>query len=475
MLGIFGTLNLGTRSLATQQLGTEVAGHNLANVNNPAYARQRLNIQTSQAILSELGPQGTGAYGVAITQLRDTLLDRQIQNETSVRGWLEAQQQALQYSQANLGQEIDRQAGSAEGAAASAGVGGQHGLAEALSGFFNALQSLSTNPTSLAERQVLIIKAQDLTVQFNQVSQRLESVNASLNDSLETQVEDANRLIADIAKLNEQITAAEVGNATANDLRDIRQQRLEDLARIVNFTGLEQSSGAIDISIDGVAMTSGAQVVERLEAYDPGNGQLLVRAQTSGTPLGLSGGLIQGTIEVRDGTLQTLRSEIHVLATELLTEVNNLHRNGYDLNGGTGQDFFTGTDAASIRVNTAIAGDPTRIQAAGVANAPGDNQVVVALAQLGQQAVAALGGQTFGQRYGQNVAALGQSLSSVNDQLNNQQIVEKMLLRQRDSVSGVSLDEEMTDLIRFQRAFEASARLITTLDEMLETLVNLKR
>src|SRR5216110_863413 len=133
MLGLFGTLSMANRSLQTQRNGTEVAGHNLANVNTPGYSRQRVAIETSWTIPSELGPQGTGADAVAIVQIRDILLDRQIVSETSVRGAYESKQQALQFLQAALGQQIDRQATGAEGAAAANGVGGQHGIAEQMS------------------------------------------------------------------------------------------------------------------------------------------------------------------------------------------------------------------------------------------------------------------------------------------------------------------------------------------------------
>jgi len=115
------------------------------------------------------------------------------------------------------------------------------------------------------------------------------------------------------------------------------------------------------------------------------------------------------------------------------------------------------------------------IQAGGVAGAPGDNTVAVQLGQLADVNHAALSNQTFQENYGQTVAALGQALNGTNSQLTNQQLVENMLLRQRDSVSGVSLDEEMTDLIKFQRAFEASAKLIVTVDELLQTVLSLKR
>lgn len=235
MLGLFGTLSLANRSLQTQRNGTEVAGHNLANVNTPGYARQRVAIETSLTIPSDMGPQGTGADAVGIYQLRDALIDRQIVNETSVRGAYESRQRALQFGQAALGQQIDRQATGAEGAAAASGVGGQHGIAEHMSEMFNAMQSLSTNPTSISERQVLLIKAESLATQFNQVSTRLDDLRTSLSESLDSDVEQANIALGDIAKLNEQIIAAELGTtAKANDLRDIRQKRIEDLAALVD-------------------------------------------------------------------------------------------------------------------------------------------------------------------------------------------------------------------------------------------------
>jgi flagellar hook-associated protein 1 FlgK len=159
----------------------------------------------------------------------------------------------------------------------------------------------------------------------------------------------------------------------------------------------------------------------------------------------------------------------------LISEVNAVHAGGFGLGGTSGESFFTGTNASDIAVNANLVDDPSRIQASGVAGAVGDNTVAVRLAQLAEVQHAGLGNQTFLESYGQTVAALGQSLNGTTTQLANQQIVENMLLRQRDSVSGVSLDEEMTDLIKFQRAFEASAKLITTVDELLATVINLKR
>lgn len=476
MPGLFGALSVANRSLQTQRNGTEIAGHNLANVNTPGYSRQRVAIETSLTVPSDMGPQGTGADAVGIYQLRDALLDRHIVSETSVRGSYESRQRALQFTQAALGQGIDRQATGAEGAAASNGVGGQHGIAEEMSDLFAAMQSLSTHPTSLSERQVLLIKAQSLATQFNQVSTRLGDLRTSLNESLTNDVDQANIALADIAKLNEQIIAAELGTTSkANDLRDIRQKRIEDLSQLVNIQTSANTNGSVDIAIDGVTLVNGPVVEDTLEAYDAGSGQILVRTLTGGTTLALTGGSMHGTIDTRDTEILTLQSDLHTLATALITEVNAVHATGFGLDGTSGEDFFTGTDASDIAVNQNLDSDPRRIQASSASNEAGNNTVIVRMAQLAENQNASLGGQTFHDAYGGSVASLGQALNGTNTQLANQQIVESMLLRQRDAVSGVSLDEEMTDLIKFQRAFEASARLITTIDEMLETVVNLKR
>jgi flagellar hook-associated protein 1 len=476
MLGLFGTLSMANRSLQTQRAGTEVAGHNLANVNTPGYSRQRVDIDTSLAIPSEFGPQGTGADAVGIQQIRDALLDRQIVTETSVRGAYEARQKALQLGQSALGQQIDRQATGAEGSAAASGVGGQHGIAEEMSDLFNAFQGLSTDVTSITERQAVIKSAQDLATQFNQVSARLADLRGSLNDSLAGDVAQANIALSDIAKLNEQIVAVEISTpAKANDLRDARQKRIEDLAKLVNISTTANANGSVDIAIDGVPLVVGPNVQDTLETYDAGGGQFLVRTVAGGATLNLTGGTMHGTIDARDNDLMTMQTSIDTLAGALIGEVNTVHATGFGLNGTSGENFFTGTNAADIAVNANLENDPSMIQAGGVAGAVGDNSVAVQLGQLADVNQAALSNQTFQENYGQTVAALGQALNGTNTQLTNQQLVENMLLRQRDSVSGVSLDEEMTDLIKFQRAFEASAKLIVTVDEMLQTVLTLKR
>jgi flagellar hook-associated protein 1 FlgK len=467
-IGLFGTLGMAARSLQTQQAGIQVTGHNLANVNNPNYARQRLDIDATLPVPSAIGLLGTGAQAVAIQQIRNLLVDQRIQGEKSVSGYWEAQQQALEYGQAALGQQVNR-------TLESGSAGAQQGIAEGLAELFNSFQSLSTQPTSLAERQVLLMKAGTLASRFNQVAGRLDALRSGLNDAIQADVTSANRLMSEIADLNDQIITAEINTGgVANDLRDLRQGKLEALAGLVNIDTAAQSNGGINISVGGVLMVSDKNVLDSLETYDAGGGQVLVRAATAATPLTLTGGSVAGAIDVRDGAVAQLRADLDALAGLLISEVNALHAGGFSLTGSTGENFFTGTDAASIAVNTALTGNPALIQASGAAGEPGNNSVALALAQLAGVSHAGLNNQTFSQSFAQTVASLGQSLLSANGALVDQQMVQEMLNQQRSSISGVSIDEEMANLNIYQRAYQASARVMVVVDEMLETLINIR-
>ena len=475
MLGLFGSLSMGARSLQTQQQGVEVAGHNLANVNNPAYTRQRLQIATALALPSNGGWQGTGSTTTAINQLRDVLLDRQAVTETSVKGSLDAQLKGLQFAETYLGEQLDRQATGTSSTSSTSSSGLEHGISSAIGTLFASFQSLSTQPTSLSERQVLLMNASDLATKYNSVSSRLTDLNTSLNDSLNTDVTNANTLLTDIAHLNDQINKAEMSTGSAaNDLRDLRQQKLEDLSKYTPVTATTNGS-YLELSIGGQSMVSGTNVLDTLQTYDPGNGQLQIRTATGGQNLTLTSGSIGGTIDIRDGAVAQLRTTLDASASALITVVNNVHKNGFGLNGTTNADFFTGNSAGTISVNSALLDDPALLQASGVSGNKGDNQTILAMAQLADTPQAALGQQTFSQHFNRAVAALGQAVSNVTSQQSDQEVVLNMVNQQRSSVSGVSLDEEMTDMMKFQKAYTASAKLVSTIDEMLDIVMNMKR
>jgi flagellar hook-associated protein 1 FlgK len=467
MLGLFGTLDVAARSLSVQQEEMALAGQNVSNANNTAYADEQLEVSEATPVDTPFGEEGTGAQITGITDTRDALLDSQIQAEASTSGSLSAQQTNLQNAEAYLDEQVTS-------SSSSTADDSPNGLAADLSNLFDSFQSLSNDPGDLSLRQTAVQSAQQVATQFNQVSTQLSTVQADLNTSVQNDVASSNQDLSSIASLNKEIVAAQAGGGSADQLVDQREETLENLAGLANFSTTTQANGAVDVSLGGVTMVSGGSVTDQLQTYTDSSGNQQVQAQNAGTPLTLTGGSIEGEITARDGALARLQSGLNTLASQLITQVNTVYSAGYDLNGNTGQDLFTGSAASDIGVNSNVANDPTQFQAAGAASSAGDNTVVLALAQLGGQKIAGLSKQTFSASYAQTVSDLGDAISSVNDQLSNSQAVTQMLATQRASTSGVSTDTEMTNLIQYQKAYEASAELVSTLNQMMQTVVSMK-
>lgn len=451
--------------------GVSVAGQNLANVNTPGYARQTVDIQTSPDVMTGIGPEGTGAEAVSIQQAVDTLLNGQIQGQQNVNGYWNAQQTALQSIQDDLGEFLS--SASSSGSSSSSGTTSS-GLSTLLSNVFNDFQSVATSPTSIAARQSLISDAQNLASAFNQINSGLQQENTNLNASLSNDVESANQLLSGLASLNQQISTAEFSGGNANDLLDEQQQDLNNLSQLADITTTAGTNGTVNVSIDGQTLVSGSQLMDTLQTYDPGNGNLLVQTTTGGVPLTLTGGSMQGTIDARDGALATLKTSVNTLASSLITQVNSIYTGGYSLTGTTGASFFTGSDAGTIAVNSALSNDPSSFQASASVAATGDNTIALQLAELGTAAQSNLNNQTFGDSFDETVGNFGDALQTANEQVSNQTAVMNMLTNQQSSISGVSIDQEMTNLLGFQQAYEASAELVSTLNQMLGDTLAMK-
>jgi len=473
MLGLFGTLNLASRSLQAQMTGVEVTGQNLANVNTTGYSRQTVQISASPDILTRLGPEGTGADATSIQRVVSALLNGRIQSQNSTGGYWNAQQSALQTAQNGLGEFLNG-SGAASSASGTTGSTTDSGLGGQLSALFNAFQSVATSPTSVSARQALLGQAQTVAASFNNINSQLNSANTALNLSLGDDVTSANQLLTQIATLNSQITTAQAGGGNANELSDEREQDLENLAQLTNITTSTGSNGAVNVTIGGQTLVSGNTLSDTLQTYKSSNGNLLVQTAAGQVNLTLTGGSMQGTIDARDGTLATLQSGMNTLANTLITQVNTVHDAGYGLTGSTGNSFFNGTDAGTITVNQALVDNPSLVQASASASASGDNTVALQLAQLATTAQASLNNQTVTGSYTSSVASLGSALDNANTEVASQTAVTNMLSTQRGSISGVNVDEEMTNMMTFQRAYEASAQLVSTVNTLLGDTLAMK-
>lgn len=461
MSGLYASLNNTVKALSAHSRAIEIAGKNLANVNNAAYSRQRVVYGDRGTVQTPEGAESLGLEARSIQQLRDTMLDRQVMREISLKASFEAEQQGYQRAQAALGQNIDR----TDATGASGGIGA------ALDDLFNSFQSLASRPTDAGERQVLLQKASILTDRLRQVDNRLDQVQADIDTGIGTRVEAANRLLDTIAELNSQIGRLELNApGAAVDLRDQRQARVEELAALLPVESREAASGQVQIVVKDA---SNADIVLVDLASVQGTVAFTGTGLTAGSPataVSLAGGAIHGALAARDGAVQSLRSNLDLLARQVVTSVND----AYNPTGTTG-DFFdaSGLTAATISLQSGLNAVNLKASDGGAA---GDNTVALAVAQLASTKFATAGGDaidgTFGQYFARTVSDLGQALASANARVEDQTNITQLVRTQREGVSSVSLDEEMADLVRFQRAFQASSRVFSVIDDLLDTVVN---
>lgn len=467
MAGLIGGLINAAQALGAQQAGVEVAGRNLANVNTPGYSRQRVLLGDRVVVDSPFGPLGTGVEALGIQQVRDRFLDVVVTREISQTASLQAQQSALSQAEANLGEQIDSTGNATSiGDTSASGTG----ISSAVSNFFNAFSNVAANPADAGAKQVLLQKADMLASKFNVTDQRLSTLQSDLTSQMSGDVTTVNSLLKQIGNLNGQIAASELGApGSALELRDQRQGQLEALAKYMDFSTktVPGENGQIQV----LAKDAGGSDVLLVQKTAVLGGVSFDGVQFSGgapaAVLGLQGGSLKGNLDARDGTIQQLRDNLKKTATQIATAVNGAY-------SATGANFFQTPPASGL-----LAVDPalniTTFKTSTTGDA-GANDVALAVADVAKTKFFTGSGDvingTISDYFTNTVSGFGGSLAGVNSKLSDQQTVESMLTKQRDSVSSVSMDEEMTNLLKFQRAYQASARVVSVIDQMLDGLVN---
>jgi flagellar hook-associated protein 1 FlgK len=468
MSGLFSSLNSAVNALSAQSRAVEITGKNLANVNNAKYARQQVVFGDRGTVQTAQGPESMGITALGVEQMRDSLLDQQVMREVALSSGYTTEQQAYQRAQAGLGQSIQ-----STSAAGSATTTTSNGIAAALNDFFNSFQGLASNPTDIGARQTLVQSASILTDRLRLTDTRLAQVQSDLTSQVDTDVATTNQLLQTIADLNSQIGRFEINQpGAAVDLRDQRQSALEQLAAKLPIEIRNASAAQVQVVAKDA---SGADVVLVDLAVVQGTVASTGTQITAGSPstvLALPSGSIQGAMNARDGGVQALRANLNALAKQLVTSVNA----AYNPTGATG-DFFnaTGTTAGTLALASGLTASNLKASDGGTA---GDNTVALAIAQLASykfSTTATTPDQfdgTFSGFFATTVSDLGQSLAGANARVDDQSRIEEIVRTQRDGVSGVSLDEEMANLLKYQRAFQASSRVFTTVDQLLDTVVN---
>jgi flagellar hook-associated protein 1 FlgK len=469
MSGLFASLNQSVRALNAQSRGVETAGRNLANVNNADYSRQRVIFGDRGTVLTPQGAESLGLEAKATQQIRDLLVDRQLSREIGSTAGLKAQSEALAKAQAALGETIDRTQETGDSAASG------QGIASAFGEFFNAFKAFAARPTDLGERQNLVQRSDILAERFRTTDARLAQLQDDIGAQISSDTEEVNSLLDTIANLNGQIGRLEINAAgSAVDLRDQRQAAVEKLAAKIGAETQPSATevGQIDVFVrDGsgspVTLVSLATVPNPV-AYD---GTRLT-AGAALTPIALSSGSINGLFDARDAGIQNLRDELNTFAGQFASAVNT----AYNPTSIAGGDFFTYTAGAAAGTIALAPGLTPGTLKASNGGAAADNTLARAVADLASRNFSVSGGDdidgTFSQYYSGVVSGFGRTVSGAAGRLEDQTNIEKLVRQQRQGISGVSMDEEMADLLKYQRAFEASSKVISIIDGLLDLVVN---
>jgi flagellar hook-associated protein 1 FlgK len=374
--------------------------------------------------------------------------------ELTATASLEATQKVLQNAETALGQFLDRTKDSTSIQNALRSGGG--GISDALTDFFNAWESVSVKPGDIGEKQLLIEKAKILAEKINQTDERLEQVQMDVDEQLKVDVDVVNGILDEIAKMNQYIAKAELGKPySAVDLRDQRQAKLEELSKFldIQFETIPDSQGQIKVSTGDSTLVDGPEVPGKLAYDDISTSPNYRKFSLGGAPFVPTRGSLAAQSEISQGSVQDARSEIKTLRDTLKDQVNSAY---------TPEEFFSVSTAGKISLQVSSIQTGTA----------GSNRIALDVAALGTKAYSALGGGTFTAYFNKTVTTVAQQLSSTNIRLEDQKLSEQNAVNSRDQYSGVSQDEEITDMMKFQRSFQASARHINVLDTLLEQVVN---
>jgi flagellar hook-associated protein 1 FlgK len=472
MAGLITDLNQSAHSMEAQQLGLQVTGNNLSNVNTANYARQSVILGTPGVQESAVGEVSMGVTATSIQEARDSFLDAEVTREISSTNLLQSQQKQLNTAQSALGEQVSSTTNSSSVTDTSNSTSG---ISSALNNFFDAFTNLAASPNAASAKQSVVQTAGTLAETINNADSQLSSLQGGITSEINQNVGAVNGLLQSIAKLNGQINQFTVAtpDSAPNDLIDQRQGDLEQLAQYMNFSTstIPNSNGQIEVS----ALDTGSNPVTLVSKTSvEGSGISFDGTNFSGgspsTVLGLTGGSLQGDLTVSTGAIQTLRTNLANTASQLSTAVNTAYNPS-----GTGNNFFQAAPAAGSLLTVDPSLTATSLQSTATADA-GANELALAVSNVANQQFSTASGDvitgTIGGYYSSAVTSLGQSIDGVQSQLSDQTAVQTMVQQQRNSVSGVNQDEELTNMMTYQRAFEAQARVINTVNDLLDVVVN---
>ena len=438
--------------LAAFQGALDVTSHNVANAANENYSRQRVELSTNlPQNLSGL-VWGTGVKIDQITRARNQLTDTQIRNNNSTYNDSSHRSEILSQVESLFPEPSDL------------------GISSLINSFFDSWNELAVTPNSPTLRTNVIQSAQKLFGQVQTVYQGLDEIRGSLLNDAKSKVQELNSLLKQVTNLNNQIASASVMGSDNNDLLDQRDHVIDQLSEITNISVSYDSSNAAVISVGGV-FAADQNVSTEFKVSSVNNG-LILTTSDGNSVANIRGGTLFATMDTYSNTIPKYQNDLDNVMNTLVESVNNIHSRGYTNTGSpeTGINFFDSYKDGVLKINDKILSNNNYL-AVSSDGTSGNGDIAVSIAGLSNQAL--INGSTISDSYSNLVSSIGNDKNTSDQQANSGQLILQQLQDQKNSYSGVSIDEEMTNVITYQRSYDASAKLITVADQMLQTVLDL--
>ncbi len=432
---------------------TSVIAHNIANADTPGYTRE-------QVVLQPLGYHANGtSYGMGVNvadvqRMRNDLIDNQIRQKEQELGSLSTKSTIYNQIQSlfvtDSGSDLDAN----------------------ISNLFNSFSTLSTNPQDNTLRNTVISSAQTLTNKLHSLSNGLEKTSQATVKDANNVVTQVNSLLRDLAEINGSIARSNADGQSDNNSKDLQVQKLDKLSKLVNFDTGTDNNGALEIRISGMLVLSGTQASSiKTEMSQPGS-QMKLRLD-NGKLLDVNDGQLAADIQMVNTTIPDLSSGLDQIASTLVQQVNSVHKSGYGLADNVSRNFFdpSKTTAATIQLNPDILNNPENIAASSASGEAGNGDNATKLVALRDAPV--LNGKSLLEGAVQLISKPGAELSSVQSETQTKDSVRQMLVNQQDSIAGVNIDEELSNLIKFQNAYQASAKVLNAGQQMYDSLLKI--
>ncbi len=455
MAGLNSIMDSGLSALFAARAGLATTGHNIANANTPGYSRQLVQFSARRPQIMAYGSIGRGVEVQSIRRVQDQYLLNNLRIQQS-RLHNFAQTDAALY-------EIEAILGS---------VDNDH-LGSAMTKFFDSWNALAQPPINTNLKANVVSTAQTLVRDFHNINNSLDGLEKEIESAIQAEIGNLNRMLQAVGEMNKQIMGAEAGGGMANDLRDQRDHIINQISKIAEVSILEREDGSTDLILAGRTMVARNVVTEFETAYRQTSHGFELMVVTSGhqAEVKLSPGKLQGLLTSRDQQVRDVRENLNKVAAQLIEEVNALHSQGRT-STSNGLPFFTGTDMHTIEINNALVNNNSLV-ATGRTSDLGDNTIALALANLAEMSANGPDTKTITENYRALLVGVASERSSFQFMVENQLNVVASLETRMASVSGVSLDEEGANLVRYQNSYNAAAKVISTVQAMYDTLLNM--